>query len=84
MFTDMKNFLDRLVSRQDMFDKRIFELENTTETSKTANKGEEKLKKKKKERNKRYRRILGTTTNRQKGNCQSHRKYLETKQPTKD
>ena len=47
MFTDMKNLLDRLVSRQDMFDKRIFELENITETSKTANKGEEKLKKKK-------------------------------------
>ena len=59
MFTDMKNLLDRLVSRQDMFDKRIFELENTTETSKTANKGEEKLKKKRKKETKDIEGFLG-------------------------
>ena len=38
MFTEMKNLFDRLVNSQDMFEKRIFELENTTETSKTAKK----------------------------------------------
>ena len=80
MFTEMKNLFDRLVNSQDMFEKRIFELENTTETSKTAKKGEEKKKKKQK----RYPKILGTTINRQKDNSQSRRKYLETKQPTKD
>ena len=42
MLTEMKNLFHRLVNRQDMFEKRTFELENTTETSKTAKKGEEK------------------------------------------
>ena len=54
MFTEMKNLFDRLVNSQDMFEKRIFELENTTETSKTAKKGEGKKKKKQK----RYPKIL--------------------------
>ena len=50
MFTEMKNLFDRLVNSQDMFEKRIFELENTTETSKTAKKGEKKKKKKETEK----------------------------------
>ena len=81
MFTEMKNLFYRLVNRQDIFEKRNFELENTTETSKTAKKkkGENKPKKQK-----RYPKILGTTIYRQKDNSQSWRKYLETKQPTKD
>ena len=42
MFTEMKNLFYRLVNRQDIFEKRNFELENTTETSKTAKKKKEK------------------------------------------
>ena len=49
MLTEMKNLFHRLVNRQDMFEKRTFELENTTETSKTAKKGEEEKKRNRKD-----------------------------------
>ena len=45
----MKNLFHRLVNRQDMFEKRTFELENTKETSKTAKKGEEEKKRNRKD-----------------------------------
>ena len=44
MLTEMKNLFHRLVNRQDMFEKRTFELENTTETLKTAKKRRRKKK----------------------------------------